>query len=441
MRKYIQLIFSGITVILITIMSFTAYATTPKVQEFTTAKGMKFWAIEDNYLPIVSIRIDFTKSGSAYDPEDKQGLANMAANLLTEGAGGISGIDFMKQIEELAANISFDVDSDNFYVSLTCLEENLADSLRLLALALTSPDFTEDAIARTRENTLVTIAKQEENPVSRARKVFQEQYFAGHPYARQDIGSTDGIKRISSKDLRLFTRSRFTKENILIGVTGSVKAEKISPLFDKYFALLPNTSSNIQDIPEFVPGKNIGKVVHIEQDVPQSVAIFGFPGPKRLDKDFYPTYIMNHLFGGGGFESRLMHEVREKRGLAYTVYTSAQTYKKAGLISGYVATKNSSMDESLKIIRDEVKKIHDSGVKTTELNDAKDYLIGSFPLRMTRNSALASFITSMQNDNLGIDFLDKRNGYITDVDVQNSNAAAAKYLDPAKMLVVIVGKK
>ncbi len=421
------------------LFSFSAHAAIPKVQEITSAKGIKFWAIEDNYLPIVSLKIAFTKSGAAYDPEQKQGLANMVAGLLVEGAGGLSGIEYMKQIEGLASNISFSADSDSFYVSLTCLKENLDESLRLLALAIESPDFSKDAVERVRKSTISNIEKQDESPETRARKAFQENYFAGHPYSRQIDGTVAGVKSIEKKDLQTFVKEKFSRQNMLVGVTGSATSAEMSALLDKYFANLP-VAGNLREIPEFVPGSNLGKIIKIHQDVPQSIVIFGVPGPKRLDADFYPTYLLNYILGGGGFESRLMQEVREKRGLAYTVYTGVHTYRHAGLISGYVATKNESIDESLKIIRAEIEKIYQTGITKQELADTGDYLVGSFPLRMTQNASLASFITSMQEDNLGVNFLEKRNSYIRGVNIEVANAAAVKYLDPTKMLVVVVGK-
>lgn len=425
--------------VLITLFSGLSQARN-NVKEVVSAKGIKFWQIEDNYLPIVSLKIIFAKSGSAYDPESKSGLANMTADLLVEGADGISGIEFMKRLEGLASNVSFAVDEDVFSISLTCLKQNLDESLRLLSLAVNSADFTPDAVERVRKTILTSIMRQEESPEGKAQKIFKENFFAGHPYSRQVEGSAVDVSSIEKKDLLSFTKKHFVRQNMFIGVAGSVHSQEMSGLLDKYFSTLSKDSDKIMDIPEFVPSNNLGRVIKIEQDVPQSVIIFGFAGPKRQDTDFYNTYVMNYLFGGGGFESRLMQEVREKSGLAYTIYTSPQTYAKAGLISGYVATKNKSVEDTLRIIRDEIVKIHTSGITNNELVDSQDYLIGSFPLRMTKNASLAAFISSMQYENLGIDFLEKRNSYIKAVDVVGANAAAAKYFDPNKMLVVIAGK-
>lgn len=426
--------------ILITIFASFAQAANYNVKESITSKGIKFWQIEDNYLPIVSLKIIFAKSGSAYDPVNKQGLANMTAGLLVEGAGGISGVEFMQQLEGLASNISFSADEDSFSVSLTCLKENLDESLRLLSLAINSPDFTPDAIQRVRKSILTSIARQDESPEGRAQKAFKENFFAGHPYSRQVEGTATDVNSIEKKDLSSFSKRHFTQGNMFIGVAGSVTPKYMATLLDKHLASLPKDMGEITQLPEFVPSSNLGRVIKIEQDVPQSVVIFGFVGPKRKDVDFYNTYVMNHLLGGGGFESRLMHEVREKHGLAYTVYTSVQTYAKTGVIYGYVATKNESVAESLRIIRDEIDKIHKSGITKEELADSQDYLIGSFPLRMTKNANLAAFISSMQYENLGQDFLEKRNSYIKAVDMAGINAAAERYFDSNKMLMVIVGK-
>lgn len=420
------------------LFAMPAFAAENKVKEYTTQKGIKVWAVEDNYLPIVSLKIAFTKSGTAHDPEDKQGLANMVSDLMVEGAGGISGIDYMKKVEGMASSFSFSVDEDNYYVEMTCLKENLEESMRLLVLAVTSPDFTPDAIERIRKTTLVNIARQEESAEGKAHKMFRETYFAGHPYARPGIGTEAGVNAIKREDLAAFAKNRFARSNMVVGVAGNISAKEINKIVDKYLAPLPAEPSATIEIPEFTQ-KNKGKIIRIEKDVPQTAIIFGFPGPKRTDADFYPTYITNYIMGGGGFESRLMNEVREKKGLAYTIYTSVQTQANAGFISGYVGTKNASVEDSLKLIQQEIKKIHDSGISKEELADAKDYLIGSFPLKLTQNRALADFTAAMQYQNLGVDFLDKRNDYINGVDVEKANAAA-KYFDLDKMLVVIVGK-
>ncbi len=434
----------GVRIIIITmlmcIFSIAARGAMPEVQQQISKNGIKFWEIEDNYLPIISIKVTFTKSGAAYDPANKLGLANMAASLLVEGAGNISGIEYMQQLESLASNINFGADEDNFYVSLTCLKENLDQSMHLLALALISADFTPDAISRVRKNILSNILKLEEDPVGAAAKIFKENYFAGHPYARQIEGDVAGVNAIKRQDLITYVTNHFTRANMIIGVAGSVNGEAMADLLDKHLAALPQNIGAVADLAEFIPANNAGKIIRIEQNIPQSVVVFGFAGPKRKDADFYNTYVMNHIFGGGSFESRLMQEVREKRGLAYTVYTSVQTYNKAGVISGYVATKNQNIEACLQTIKDEIAKIHKEGITAKELADSQDYLIGSFPLRMTKNSGLASFLSSMQYDNLGADFLINRNGYIKNVNIGQANAAAAKYLNPDNMLLVVVGK-
>lgn len=428
-------------ILCLTIFIYTApsFASANKVHEYTTQGGIKVWAIEDNYLPIVSVRIAFTKSGAAHDPENKQGLSSMVSDLMVEGAGGISGVEYMQKIEGLASTIGFGVDADNYYVSMTCLKESLDETLRLLSLAIKSPDFKPDAIERVRESILTNIARQDESADGKAEKVFRENYFAGHPYSRQEEGNEAGVKAITRADLVSFAKSHFARSNMVIGVVGSASQQEVIGLVDKYFLPLPIEAKNTREIPEFVASAK-GKIIRVEKDVPQSTIIFGFPGPKRTDSDFYPTYITNYIIGGGGFESRLMKEVREKSGLAYSISTSLETYQKAGLIVGHVGTKNASVEESVKIIREEIRKLHEGGPVAQELKDSEDYLVGSFPMKLTLNSSLASFITAMQYDNLGIDFLDKRNNYIKDVDLKKANAAAAKYFDIDKMLVVIVGK-
>jgi zinc protease len=244
------------------------------------------------------------------------------------------------------------------------------------------------------------------------------------------------VATITGDDLRQFTRERLAKDNLTVGVAGDVTAEELGRLLDLAFGDLPDTSAPIE-IADAEPAG--GGTVVVRKRVPQSWVMFGQEGLARADPDFYAAYVTNHLLGGGGFTSRLTEEVREKRGLAYSVYSYLYPMDHAPLWLGGVGTANAAVDESIRLVRHEVARMAAGEVGAEELADAKTYLTGSFPLRLTSNDQIASMLVSIQVDDLGIDYLEERNGYIEAVTVEDVRRVAARLYHPGQLLVVVVG--
>jgi zinc protease len=416
-----------------------AFAAIPQVAEVESAGGYKAWIIEDSYLPIVSIKIAFTKSGNAYDPAGKNGLAYMLSGLLDEGAGGMSSFEYRKKLEELAISIAFDVDDDNFYVLVQTLKENLDQSMQLINLALTKPNLNPDIIERIRNQILVIIQQQQEDPEYIATRKLDEAMFGNHPYGGTKQGNLDSIKSIKRENLQGFIENNFTKENIVISIVGDVTKKQVAKLLDKHLTI-PTKEHKTSPLPA-VNISDTGQEINVEKSIPQSIILFAGKGVKRSDKDFYPFYLMNHILGGGGFESRLMDTVREKNGLAYSVSSYLDLYNQAGIFSGSAGTDGTKMKKTISLIKDELRKMQQKGVTDKELADAKDYLINSFPLKMTKNEKLAEFLSVMQTENLGIDFLQKRNDDVRGVTKEQIQDVASRLLDVDKMTFVVVGSK
>lgn len=448
MQRSQRIFYLLFVVFLATQFTMKANADTKVPATIATQQNLKYWLLTDNFLPIISVKMIFENAGSAYDPKGKYGVANMVSEMLTEGAAGIKAEEYVRQLEEMASSINFSVDEDNFYVELTSLAGNFEKTVELLSLAMMRADFNADAMARVKKSILTEIIKQNEDPGNIALRAFRESYFKNHPYSRDVLGLPQDIKNLKQADLKKYIIDNFTKTNVVIGVSGAIEAVDASRTLDKYLGGLKLNGQPQKPLENFEPNFTNDKIVTINHDVPQSVIIFGFPSPYRTDADFYPAYLLNHIFGGGEFESHLMQELREKRGLVYSAYSTIQNYKHAGIFMGQIATKNETKNESIAIIKDEITKIANKSDKNNwqpaddaEIQKAKDYLIGSFPLRMTRNSNLASFLTAMQYDNLGIDFLQKRNSYVANVTSQQLQETAKKYLNTQKTLFVVVGKE
>lgn len=422
---------------LIFIFSFPALADLPKVREVKSSGGYTAWVIEDHYLPIVSLRLTFTRSGSAHDGQSTEGLAYLVSGLLDEGAGDLSSLAYRTKLEELATSISFNADEDYFYVSLKCLTRNLDESLKLLNLTLTQPTLAPEAIERIRNQILTRIEKSSEDPQYLASRALEEGLFGSHPYGWPSLGTEGSVKAVTRQDLQSFVAQHFTRGNVIISIAGDVTGDDVMKRIDRAL-LLPQQTQTIPPIPE-VSFPAQGSRKDIAMPLPQSVILFGGEGILRNDPLFYPAYVLNHILGGGGFESRLMQEVREKNGLAYTVYTSLDTLRHGGTISGYAGTDSKKVEQSVALIRQEIERVYREGVTDQELRDAKDYLIGSHAIRLTKNENLTTFLSVMQTESLGMDFLEKRNSYIEAVTAEQIKQAAKKLLDINKMLFIVVG--
>lgn len=427
----------ALLVIILSFWTHVAFAKIPEVVEVKSSGGYKAWMIEDSYLPIVSIKIAFTRSGSAYDTADKSGLAYMLSCLLDEGAGGMSSFEYRKKLEELATSISFDVDGDNFYIVLQTLKENLDQSMQLLNLALTKPNLNPEIIERIRNQILVIIQQQEEDPEYIASRKLDAAIFGSHPYGNTKYGSTQSVKSVKKEDLKAFIENNFTRENIVISIVGDVTKKNAAKLLDKHLTI-QTKEHKITPLPTFNISDR-GQEISVEKSIQQSIILFAGMGVKRSDEDFYPAYIMNHILGGGGFESRLMNTVREKNGLAYTVYSYLDLYNQTGIFSGYAGTDSTKAQKSIRLIKDELLKMQQKGVTDQELADAQEYLINSFPLKMTKNENLVEFLSVMQTENLGIDFLQKRNDDVRSVTKEEILDVASRLLDVDKMTFVVVG--
>ena len=409
-----------------------------EVEEVVSDYGFRAWMMEDHSLPIVSLHMAFKHTGTAYDPEGKEGLANMVVSLLGEGTEALDAVAFKKELESRAIKLSFDVDEDTIYITIKTLTEHMEKACELLQQVLLSARFGEEDIARIKQQTLTTLAARKESAEYVARKAFREMMFGEHPYAKPDLGTKESLQNINKQDLKLFVEKHFNRASLVIGVVGDIRPKRLPSLLDTYFVELPLSKPKASVLPHYTKMPKASEKI-ISMDVPQSTAIFGHGGIKRDHPDFYPAYIVNHILGGGGFESRLMQTVRENKGLAYSVYSYLNTMEYAGLFQGMVASQNAKINESLAIIKEEIQRMKTKGITDKELADAKSYLIGSFPLRLDKNDKLARFLIGMQLENLGIDFLEKRNSYVEAVTRADVNRVAGTLLDSENLSIVVVG--
>lgn len=415
--------------------SVIANATT--VSEVTSKGGITAWLIEDHTNPVISVRFLF-KGGAAFDPVGKEGLANMVSSLLDEGAGELDSQSFQGRLEDEAISLRFSASKDSFSGTLKTLSHNLPIATELLSLALSKPRFDDEPVERMRGQIMASNRHDMESPSTIAADEAFAKLFAAHGYGRRTDGTEKSVATITKDDLVQFVKTMLARENLIIGVAGDISKSELAKFLDSAFSGLPATT-NRKKISEIKP-KLSGSIKVIEMDIPQSVIIFAALGVKRDDRDYYSALVMNRVLGGGGFTSRLYNEVREKRGLAYSIGSYMYPFDHSALILGQGGTENSRVKETIKIIKDEWEKMASTGVSDDELSNAKTYISGAFPLRFTSSSAIAGILLGMQANDLGIDYLEKRKSYIEAVSKQDVLKVADRLLDPESLDIVVVGR-
>lgn len=416
---------------------FSAPVRAADIQEVVSPGGIKAWLVEEHSIPIVSMNVVW-RGGSSLDPADKAGLAHLAASTMDEGAGELDSKAFQGRLSDLAIELSFDVGKDNFSGSLKTLSENTDEAFRLLGLALSAPRFDEESVERIRAQILTSLNRQLSDPRSLAGEAWFRLAFGDHPYSQPTDGTLKTMAAVTRQDLADFAKTALGKDNMIIGVVGDIDAKKLAALLDSTFGALPATAT-ARPIPDVKPLAEAAIEI-IPQDIPQSLVTFGGQGVKRDDPDYYAAYVLNYILGGGSFESRLTDEVREKRGLVYSIYTYLYPLDASGLQLGGFGTGNASVKKALSLVEQEIAGIRENGVTADELSNAKTYLNGSFPLSLSSNASIAGILVAMQVSDLPIKYLDQRASLINAVTQADVKRVARKILDPEKLIVVVVGK-
>ncbi len=408
-----------------------------KVERVVSPLGIEAWLVEEHNVPLIAMQFSFN-GGASQDLPGKQGTSYLLSGMLDEGAGDLTSTQFQEKVEETAARLGFEASRDHFSGKFQTLTERKEEAFDLLRIAINKPRFDQDAIDRVRLQILSSLKFEENNPQNVATRAWFKNAYGEHPYARPTKGTETSLKSLVRDDLIERHKKIFAREHLKIAVVGDITPEELGVLIDKVFGDLPEKSefkAVAEAEPVFGPGVN-----SIEMRVPQSVIQFGHQGFKRGDKDFIPAYILNYIIGGGGFSSRLMEEVREKRGLAYSIYSYLYPLENSALVLGGVATKNSSVPEAMELIKAEFSKMATEGPTEEELKNAKDYLTGSYALRFDTSSKIASQLLWIQVEGLGMDYIEKRNEMINAVSMSQIKDVAKRLFHGDKLQFTIVGQ-
>ena len=406
------------------------------IKEVTSPGGLTAWLVEEPSIPFMALEIRF-RGGASLDPSDKRGVINLMTGLLDEGAADMDARAFARAEEALAASFDFDVDRDAVSISARFLTENRDASIALLKTALQSPRFDQDAIDRVRGQVLSIIQSEEKDPNDIAARVFGEIVFGDHPYAFPVNGTAESVNALTREDILAAHRSVLTRDRIYIGATGDITPEELGPLLDELLGDLPETGAPMPPQAEVdIPAG----VTVVDFPTPQSVALWGQRGIAQDDPDFFTALVLNEALGAGGFESRLMNEVREKRGLTYGVYSYLVGRDLADVYMGSVASANDRVAEAIEVIRAEWQKAATEGITEEELQAAKTYITGAYPLRFDGNGPIANILVGMQMLGLPIDYIPTRNDKVEAVTLEGVRRVAADLLDPEGLHFVVVGQ-
>lgn len=406
------------------------------VKVVKSPKGITAWLVTDRTAPVLHMAFAF-RPGALRDPVGKEGLTNLMTIVLDEGAGELDSLAFQRRMEELALTWQMNAGRDTIHASVRTLTRHQNEVFKLVGLALTKPRFDAEPIERARAQLRAFLRREMTDPNTIAYRSWMQGMYPEHPYGRTVDGTPETIAKLTRDDLVAQHRASFGRDNLIVGVVGNISAEELAPLLDVAFGDLPEKSAPLE-IGEVSPHAT-GEVTVKRMSIPQSVVMFGHGALKRDDKDFYAAMVMNHILGGGTFSSRLYTEVREKRGLAYSVYSYLNPFEKGPLYMGQVSTENGRVKESIDIIRAEWKRMALGEVTADEVDSAKTYITGSYALRFASASAISRMLVNTQVDGNGPDYFDKRNGYIQAVTLADVKRVAARLLQADKLTFFVVG--
>lgn len=408
------------------------------VQEIISPKyKIKAYLYEEHSNPIVSVAWIFKNSGVAYEPSQKIGLGKILSDILLKGAGRYNNKTFNEILEQKAIHLNFDNGKDTFYGSLKFIKKDMKQAVEMANLALFKPILDNKYLQRSKSDLISLYLHQQEKPDSSLQMEAAKQLFGNHPYSRHTYGNPQTAKNITAFDLRNYMRQHFSKNNLMTGISGDVTAEEAGNLLDQLFKGMPN-KSQVKEIAESQVEFS-AEDFNIQRPLPQVVGYFYAKGISEQDKDFYPLKLALEIFSGGGLTSRIQKSAREEKGLTYGVYGQIVNYDKADMIIGRFSSTPQKITQLQEIIKSEWQKMGEYGVTEDELNQVKNYLTASEPLRYADIDNLSATLVYMQNKNLGLDFLQKRNDYIENVTLEDINRVVKQYFTAENLRFMTIG--
>ncbi|MFN3480902.1 MAG: M16 family metallopeptidase [Thermodesulfovibrionales bacterium] len=425
-------------IINLTFLSGQSFPFALDIKRHVLPNGLTLLHVERHNLPIITVTL-LIKAGPFYEPAQKAGLANLTAELLTEGTKKRKAKDISEEIEFIGASLDSSAGSDFSTINLSVLKKDIDTGFEIFSDILLNPTFPEEEIKRKKDIIIGNLRRSEEDPSFVVDKVFRKEVYGDHPYGRLITGTEETISRINREDIIKFHHDYYRPNNAILSIVGDITSEELQNLIGKYLAKWEMSSIPAEPkVSEVAKGK---QVIQIDKDLTQANIIIGHRGIKREDPDYYAVTVMNYILGGGGFSSRLMQTIRDEMGLAYDIHSFFDSRKKGGLFSINVQTKNETANTVIEEILKELKRIKTEPVSDQELDDAKAYLTGSFTRRFDTNKKISDMLVAVEYFNLGLDYLEKYPEYIKSVTKDDIIRVAKKYLDTDNYTLVVVAKQ
>lgn len=420
---------------------FLALATLPAraidIQQITSPGGIKAWLVEDHSIPFTALSLMF-KGGASLDAPDKRGAVNLMTALLEEGAGERDSVQYAEAVEALGARFGFDVGDDALTVSARMLTENRDQAADLLHQALTRPRFDADAVERVRAQVQSVIRSEATDPQAIASKELARQAWGDHPYATSINGTAATVAALTRDDLVDAAARVMARDRVVIAAAGDIDARDLGLLIGRILGDLP--AKGTAPLPEPATLDLTGGVTVIDWDSPQTVVTFAQAGLPISDPDYFAAVVADHILGGGGFSSRLMDQIREKRGLTYGVGTGLANGLFGQTWQGGMASANEKVAEAVGLIRSEWDRFARDGVTQAELDNAKTYLTGEYPLRFDGNAKIAGILAGMQLIGLPADYVNTRNSRVEAVTAADVQRVSRRLLHADQIRFVLVGR-
>jgi zinc protease len=413
--------------------------TTPhsKVQRVVSPCGIEAWLVEDYTVPLVAMEVCF-RSGTADDLENRAGTTHLLSQLLDEGAGDHDANAFQEALEDRAIELSFSAGYHWFQGSLRTLVAHKDDAFKLMGLALNAPRLDDEPILRMKDLTLAGLKQDLTDPDQVSMRAFMQQAFPNHAYAMPPKGVIESLSLITRDDLRAAQARILTRDQVMVAVVGAIDAKTLVSALDEMLGNLPQTHSRPPEKPVMMQG--LGEIVISDLDVPNSTFSFAWPSMSHHDPDYHAVMLVNHILGEGSFTSRLWHEVREKRGLSYSVRTTLSKLRDCPLVMGYLSTANERASEAHDVIVSEIRKMAEHGPTQEELDAAKAFLIGSYGLKFDSSSKIADELIDIAFDGRHIDYLESREALINAVTLEQAQRVAKRLCGDGAFLLAVAGR-
>ena len=407
-------------------------------QRSVLGNGMILLTSEQRALPMVSIEL-LIDAGSRHDMPKQEGLANLTARLLTYGTQRRTALQISETLDFIGAGLSAGCGEDLATVSMTVLKKDLATGIELLAEVLTLSTFPQEEIDRQKQSIIASIKAREESPGDIAQRRFAAALYPQSPYGRPVEGSEASVKGLEQQSLRAFYERYYRPNRTILSVVGDISHQEIARALNEAFRSWPKGEPATAPV---APSKvGTGETLRVNKELTQANIILGHEGVGRENPDYYAIQVMNYILGGGGFSSRTLDSIRNERGLAYSVYSYFSAEKGHGTFELVMQTKNETALEAIRIAKAEIRRMREELVTEEELSDAKDYLIGSFPLRFDTNRKVANFLAQVEYFQLGLDYPERYADFIKKVTREDVQRVAQKYLKPETLITVIVANQ